>query len=154
MPTTVIILKSNQDNGKTSTLCLLIEMLYSLPEATILGEETFEDKDKTLVIQVNNNKRIGIVTIGDPKYEDQFKTGYELCKMHNADIIIVATRTQKTLNSNTTPYGLIWEFIDRDKCQAFETAPYVTYSYRAGMDSDLLNKLCAKNLLEVIKSFL
>lgn len=151
MDKTVIILKQNKDRGKTSTLNYLIDMFKAIATASCLDAPSFPDvEDQAVVIPIERG-RIGIVTLGDPGYEDQFQTWLDFCHNNKCDIIVVATRTQETTNGKDTPYKLTWDFINKESYKAFETSPYVTYNHYGQMNTDELNKLCAEGLFNTIK---
>lgn len=151
----VIILKGNQDRGKTSTLKILRDLLLKESSTKVVDESViFDDGDDFSIVIDLNGKLVGIVTIGDPGCEEQFKTGLNFCISKSCDVIIVASRTQENIKGKKTPYGLIWDFINEESCLAFEMSPYVTYAYHGQMDMDKLNKLCASSLLNAIKCIL
>ena len=151
MDKTVIILKQNKDRGKTSTLNYLIDMFKAIATAPCLNAPSFPDvEDQAVVIPIEGG-RIGIVTLGDPGYNKQFQTWLDFCHNHKCDIIVVATRTQKTADGIDTPYNLILEFINKESYKSFETSPYVTYKHYGQMNTDELNKLCAEGLFNTIK---
>ena len=152
MAKTVIILKQNKDRGKTSTLNYLIDMFKAIATASCLNAPSFPDvEDQAVVIPIEGG-RIGIVTLGDPGYEEQFQTWLDFCHNNKCDIIVVATRTLAKVKGQITPYGLIWDFINKESYEAFETSPFVTYQHIGHMDKDKLNKLCAQSLFNTIKS--
>lgn len=152
MDKTAIILKQNKDSGKTSTLNYLIEMFKAVATAACLDAPSFPNvEDKAVVIPIEGG-RIGIVTLGDPCYEEQFQTWLDFCHQNKCDIIVVATRTQETKDGKDTPYKLIRIFINKKSYQAFEASTYVTDKYIGNMDKDVLNKLCAESLFNTIKS--
>lgn len=154
MDKTVIILKQNKDKGKTSTLNYLIDMFKAVATAPCLDAPSFPNvEDKAVVIPIEGG-RIGIVTLGDPGYEDQFQTWLDFCFHNKCSVIVVATRTQQTENGIDTPYKLIRIFTNKKSYQAFETATYVTDKYIGDMDKDVLNKLCAESLFNTIKTLI
>ena len=127
-------------------------MFKQIPTASCLDGPSFpEVEDQAVVIPVEGG-RIGIVTLGDPCYEEQFQTWLDFCHNHKCDIIVVATRTLAKVKGKITPYGLIWDFINKESYEAFETSPFVTYQHIGHMDKDKLNKLCAQSLFNTIKS--
>lgn len=148
----VIILKGNKDRGKTSTLKMLRDLLLTESMAKVVDELIFEDGTDFSIVIEQNKKLIGIVSIGDPGYEEQFKAGLNFCISKSCDIIIVASRTQETINEEKTPYGIIWELVDQEEWDAFEMSPYVTYTHHGLMDRAKLNRLCAISLLNTIQS--
>ncbi len=122
----VIILKQNQDRGKTSTLNYLIDLLQGIATAPCLKAQLFPDVDDRAIVLSITGKRVEIVTLGDPDYEVPFQSWLDFCHTNRCNIIVVATRAQLTLNNRKTPYGLIWDFIDKESYYAFETSTYVT----------------------------
>ena len=154
MDKTVIILKQNKDSGKTSTLNYLIDLFKTIATAPCLDAPSFPNvEDKAVIIPMEGG-RIGIITLGDPGYEEQFQIWLDFCHNNKCDIIVVATRTKETVDGNDTPYKLIWNFIYKESYQAFETSPYVTYEHVGHMDKERLNKLCAQSLFSTIKTLI
>lgn len=154
MKTVVIILKQNKDRGKTSTLKKLTELIKANPSTSIIEEYPYIDGKDLAGVYQSGNESIGIITIGDPGYENQFREGIKLCKKYYCKIIIVATRQQLTCNGKEAPYGIIWDTICKEDWLAFEVSPYVTYPNCGHMDEDFMHNLCAKNLLTTITTLL
>lgn len=154
MDKTVIILKGNQDRGKTSTLNFLIDILKGDTTASCIEAPSFPDVEDQAIIIPIEGKRIGIVTLGDPGYEEQFQTWLDFCHNHKCDIIVVATRAQETAYGKYTPYKMIWNFINKESYRAFEISTYVTYENYGQMDKERLNKLCAESLFCTVKSLI
>lgn len=155
MNKTIIILKQNQNKGKTSTLNFLIEKLRGIAIASCIDAPPLSDGDDKAIVVPIEGKNIGVVTLGDPGYEDQFRNWLNFCLYHQSDFIVIATRTQETVNGKITPYGVLWkEYINKEGWTTIETSPYVIYKHGSLMDLDKLNKLCAENLLKKYNQYL
>lgn len=150
----VIIVKQNKDKGKSATLRILIDNLINVNHANLIKKISFSEGEDQACVLEYKNKRIGFVTIGDPGFEDEFKTGYELCKDYNCNFIIVSTRQKMWEKNKISPYGLIWDFIKNENLKVIETSTYVTYKEFNPSSNEDLNKICATNLANTIDHFI
>ena len=97
----VILLKGRANCGKTYTLDLLIQLLLRKPNIKILylskpgARENFWEKyhDGFIIVEINE-KKIGIITKGDPGAEEETRNYREICSNYNCDILVAACRTK------------------------------------------------------------
>lgn len=146
---TVIIVKATGSRGKTETLKELIELLKNENGEFIINEKDPNGKDFFAILEWNDRK-IGIITQGDPGTEWHVKECLSKCIENNVDFIVAASRTRYTPDS---VYNLLWNFIHDHNAKGIETSTIVKYDgWGLPVDETILNKICAENLLNIIRN--
>lgn len=144
---TVLIVKATGSRGKTETLKELIELLKNEKDEFILNEEDPNGKDIFVILEWNNRK-IGIITQGDPGAEWHVKECLNKCLEFDTDYIVAASRTRNTPDS---VYNILWNFINDHKAKGVETSTLVKYDgCGISIDETTLNKICAENIKNII----
>lgn len=129
----MIVLFGRGNIGKTSTLCLLQDLLCGNPLGT-------QKRDCRKVIEYRNRK-VAIASWGDNG--DEARRNVEFFKSHEYDIAVTAARTR----------GATQEIISQYANEAALEVQYIKKSYHEG-DQTELNRHCAKDIQKAIDEYI
>lgn len=148
---TVVIIKATGSRGKTESLKGVIELLKKENGRINIQEEDSNGNDIFAIIEWKN-KKIGIITQGDPGTTWHVKECLNKCIENNVDCIVAASRTRYTPDS---VYSLLWNFIHEHNAKGVETSTIITYDgWGMPVDESILNKICAENLKNIINKLM
>jgi hypothetical protein len=147
---TAICIWHTANKGKTETVRKFAKQLiteyqpYTVVYKSTKDESIVPEKDDFILVLSINGKTIGIVSKGDDGYDSEEKFN-ELAVKYKCDLIICASRTR----------GETVKAVDRlGKKYGFEEIWTSTYQIHDDEKMcEQLNKLKAKQLLELVKEF-
>lgn len=144
----MLIVKGAGSRGKTSTLKKLINLLiYRGANIYYKWDRQYSypnDKDWFIILS-KEDRKIGIITFGDPGCEDDIADALEESNQEGVDIIIAASRTCGEI------YDTLLSFAGRKGFTTIETGTLVLKSEIINTDrEDALNKICAQYILNII----
>lgn len=145
---TLIILKGTSSIGKSSSLRNLIKLLINNDFKKSNLTADFSDNDDCFVILEKDNKKIAIITYGDPGWQNIVYENLLKCHENKIDYIVAASRTKY---QNESVYKILWDFVRDNNYYGIETTTIVKYTgWGKEIDVDRLNMICAENLLNII----
>lgn len=145
---TLVIVKAGENKGKTSTLNFLIDKIKKQPNCSILPSSYhFGGNDNVFIAKIGNDT-IGVITAGDPGYENDVEKILNESNSPKCDLVFVASRTKGKI------YETIWAFGQNNNIKIFETSPYVFFpNWGTGINADAINKACADALFTLISNY-
>lgn len=151
MAKTIIIIEGPQRHGKSESLLELIRKLKNCSGFINTKDIIGRGKDVCSIFTLNQTKKFGIVTYGDPKdsrnINYRLKQGLDVCIADNCSIIIAACRSTK----NNTVLRFITKFAKNNNYQTIQTANFYAKSPNTNPSRIVLNDIFAQNLINLIK---
>lgn len=140
----LVIVKACASRGKTSTLSVLIDRLLS-SENFSLHYPSSSQEVTSFVIGTLNDKKVGVITFGDPGTEDDVKGCLNRCVSEGCETIFVASRTSGKL------YNLLYSWAEDKGYATVETSPLFAWKYwESGLNIHKLNSTFAGMLYSLI----
>lgn len=146
----VIIVKGASGRGKTPTLNNLISLLIEKYSAELIFEEYLfsSNKDRFVILQVPNYGKVGIITYGDTGSECKVKEALKKCEDCHA---LVAASHTRYYTPNETVYQILWDYGHDVNAKIVETSTIVKYeNWGQHIEEDHINKICAKNIANIL----
>ena len=140
----LVILKACANSGKTGTLSALITKLLADTNFNLIHPVASQEVSSFIIGKIGN-KRIGVITFGDPGSDDDLAGCLNECWSHGCEMIFTASRTKGSV------YNYLYSFASIHGFATIETSPLFAWRFReTGIDIVKFHKILSDMLYKLI----
>lgn len=159
----IIILKGPENVGKSTSLRILIGKLLNnpinkliYPDVENLKNTLEEDADCLAIFELPGGRKVGVITWGDPGYNELIEQCLNRCNKHLCDVIVCASRSY-------LKHGSVFEVLYNEGSKPGNllvvTTPFIVHNLPVDITKDFAPKFlkpynasCADSIFELIQN--